>query len=454
MKNFPINRFNLPYPLGLALLALVLIGHFSRLAHADEDKGLKNTVAHLGNTEQVLPSDTHFPARRKSQFPSGFGYAVFPYPYSLPGLGSGLSLVGGAANIADTYTDAYGIVFGGDVKGMALGVSDIHLLPRQLILDLGYASLSKASIETYSTRGMNSRKDDYRLLEVGDTEFYGGRLTGTFIDRHFEVYGAWYGGASRLLSIRDSNGDLILKAQNAPREHVYTTILGTRIDLTDDYADPRRGVRLDIARSQSPSTGSGATYYVMDYNASAFIPHGRRSTWAFNLFRSDAVVTKKGETSLTALQNESGLQCSLIDDPVKQGQCNDVFVNMAAENRYGTATQLGGFSRLRGYPQGRFKGAHTQFFGTEFRWNLNEEETPFDLFVMKDVRTLLQVAMFYESGVSSDMQSDLWKRKNMRHTVGTGFRIVTASGTVLRADVGLGRDGPGVAIFIGYPWEL
>ena len=60
--------------------------------------------------------DPVVPDRRRDQFAKDFGYALFPYPYRLPGIGSGLSLVGGAANIADTYTDAYGIVFAGDVK--------------------------------------------------------------------------------------------------------------------------------------------------------------------------------------------------------------------------------------------------------------------------------------------------------------------------------------------------
>jgi hypothetical protein len=193
----------------------------------------------------------------------------------------------------------------------------------------------------------------------------------------------------------------------------------------------------------------------MDYSAAAYIPVGQRSTWAFNVFRSDAVVTRRGETNRQALQNEIGLNCeSLPGESQNRAYCDQVIDNMILENQFGTATQLGGFSRLRGYPQGRFKGAHTQFLGTEFRWNLNEEDRPFDLFIMKDVRTLMQVAFFYETGVSSDRSMDLWHRNKMRDTVGAGFRIVTASGAVLRADVGVGRDGPGVAVFIGYPWEL
>jgi hypothetical protein len=88
--------------------------------------------------------------------------------------------------------------------------------------------------------------------------------------------------------------------------------------------------------------------------------------------------------------------------------------NMVAENSYGTASALGGFSRLRSYSQGRYKGAHTLFFGSEIRWNLTEERKPFDIGIMKDVRTLLQLALFYEAGVTSDTLSDLSDHSMLR----------------------------------------
>ncbi len=73
---------------------------------------------------------------------------------------------------------------------------------------------------------------------------------------------------------------------------------------------------------------------------------------------------------------------------------------------------------------------------------------------MKSVRTSIQLALFYETGVTSDTRSDLYERKNMRDSYGAGFRIVTASGVVLRADLAYGKEGVNTAIFIGYPWEL
>ncbi len=391
--------------------------------------------------------------RRKVQFPTDFAYALFPYPYSLPGIGQGLGLVGGAMNIADTYTDAYGIIFTGDVQGAALGVADIHIIPRKLILDVGYGTVNEATIRSYSQRGMNTDKNDYVLIEFGDTEYYGGRMTATFLDRRFEIYGAWYQGAMKLKSIRDKDGNVIVESQDAPREHGSNTLIGARIDLTDDYYDPRRGIRLDVTRSYSPPRNSGPDYYVMDYNTTAYVPIGRRSTWAFNLLLSDAVVLRTGETNTAKLEQQQGLNCSdpnLTAD--QQKFCNEVISNMIANNTYGTATQLGGFSRLRSYSQGRYKGAHTLFYGTEVRWNLTDERTPYNIFIMKDIRTAVQVAAFYEIGSTADTRSDLGKI--WRESYGLGLRIVGASGVVLRGDLAFGREGFAPEIFIGYPWEI
>ncbi len=401
------------------------------------------------------PADNSLIAdRRKEQFTKDSGYALFPYPYSLPGIGKGVGLVGGMMNINNTYTDAYGILFAGEVRGASFGVADIHLVPRTLILDVGYGTVNEATIQSYSQRGMNTDKHDYRLIEFGDTEYEGGRMTATFFDRRFEIYGAWYQGAMKLKSIRDTDGNVIVEAKDAPRERGHTTLFGTRLDLTDDYADPRRGIRIDVTRSQTPPRDSGPDFYVMDYNTTAYIPIGRRSTWAFNFLRSDAVVLRTGETSTTNLGIQQGLNCDTIADPQQRQFCEEVLDNMAKNNQYGTATSLGGFSRLRSYPQGRFKGAHTLFYGTEIRWNLTDERTPFNIFIMKDVRTSVQVSLFYETGATSDTRSDITERKNMRDSYGFGLRVVTASGVVFRGDIGFGKEGVCPEIFIGYPWEI
>ena len=392
------------------------------------------------------------PERRRPQFQKSFGYAVFPYPYSLPGIGTGIGLVAGAMNIADTYTDIYGILFTGDVQGEAAAVGDIHLIPRTLIMEAGYGSVSKVSIQSYGQRGMNTDKHDYRILEMGDVEFYGARLVATFFDRRFEVYSAMFEGGGALKNLRDQEGNVIIASQNPRRERSTTLQIGTRLDLTDDYQDPRTGVRFDITRSSSPPRDLGPDYYVMDYNTTAYVPLGRRSTWAFNYLRSDAVVLRQGETDRATLEQQQGLNCATIADPAQQTFCTQVIDNMIANNIHGSATSLGGFNRLRSCPQNRFKGAHTVFYGTEVRWNLTDETTPFNIFIMKDIRTAVQLSAFYETGSTTDSRSELGDI--MRDSYGFGVRMVTASGLVFRGDLAFGKDGVAPAIFIGYPWEL
>ena len=389
------------------------------------------------------------PDRRKNQFATDYGYALFPYPYSLPGIGTGLGLVGGASNIAGTHTDAYGMAFGGDITGLALGVADVHVLPKTLILDTGLGSISSATIQSYSSRGMNTNKHDYSNIELADMLYYGSRLTATFVDRRFELYGAYYQGQSQVKSIREPDGTVIIETQNAPVTRGHVTLLGTRVDLTDDYADPRRGMRLDIGRSLTPPSDSGPDFYIQDMSATGYVPLGRRSTWAFNYFRSDAHVKRQGDMNPITVEKDLGLNCATATDPQ---QCNNFVNNTIANNAYGTATSLGGFSRLRSYSNMRYSGAHTRFYGTEIRWNLTDESTPYDIFIMKDIRTAWQVALYYEVGSTADIRSqvgDTW-----RSTTGIGLRMVTASGVVFRADVATGREGVSPNIFIGYPWEL
>jgi len=413
-------------------------------ASAEEEAGLMNSESNIVSV---------FPDRRKDQFSISPGYALFPYPYILPGIGSGIGLVGGAMNIADGYTDVYGIIFGGEVTGIAVGAADLHLIPQTLIVDVGYSDVSKVQIMSYSERGMDSGGEDYRLLGFNDAEYFGGRLTASFFARRFELYGGLYKGAAQLNSIRDKDGDMILEAQDAPREWGETTLLGGRIDLTDDYADPRRGVRLNVTRFSSPPVESGPDYYVQDYNLTAYLPVGKRSTWAFNFLRSDAVVNKRGESDPAKIQSIMGLNCSDPSlTPEQQQFCLQVVDNTIAHNINGTASSLGGFSYLRSYSQGRFSGAHTRFFGSELRWNLTDESTPFDIFVMKDIRTSMQLAFFYEMGTTADLRSevgDTWKE-----SFGVGFRMITASGVVFRGDIAYGDDGVEPQMFIGYPWEL
>ena len=392
------------------------------------------------------------PDRRKPQFMNDMGYYVFPMPYSIPGVGAGLGVMGIGMNMGGTYTDLFGFVLAGGLKGEGGGITDIHIVPKTLILDITGMNFGKATITSFKQRGMETDKHDFSYLQFNNYHFVGGRLTATFAERLFEVYGGGYKLGSELDKVLDQNNNTILEVEGSPKWRASVYGLGVRGDLTDDYYDPRRGVRLDVSRWWSPPVStSDPDFFRIEYNAAAYFPLGKRSTWVFNYFRSDAHVDRQGETDRAAVEQRQGLNCGTITDPRQREDCDNVVDNIIAANTYGTATGLGGTSRMRSYPNERFSGAHTVFYGTEIRWTLTEEARPFDIFIAKDVRTLLQVAVFYELGSAADLRSELGDL--YRPSYGVGFRMVTASSLVIRADVASGREGIETTIIFGYPWE-
>lgn len=393
-----------------------------------------------------------YPERRRTQFQRTPGYIAVPFVYNMPGIGWGYGVLGAATNVNESCADISGAVFGGDVEGGALGLDSVHLLPERLIFDMGGAYLKNASMEIYSDRGMSSDKEDFSIAGLEDSYFVGSRLTLTALERRLETYVGYYLGSTKLASVRDNEGRVIVKAEDAERSNSNTYIFGLRGDFTDDYMDPRRGVRLDASMWRTPPEGEGPDYLKTDVNLTGYVPVGNKSTWAFNYFHSDSLVLDEGETDADKLAADAGVDCSEISDAGDRKSCENFFAASAAENKYGSASLLGGYARLRSYKEGRYRGAHTRLLGSELRLNLTDENTPFDIYVMRDIRTAIQTALFYEIGTSADLESRLWK--TTRESYGAGLRIVTASGVVYRADLAYGDEGFQPSIFFQYPWEL
>ncbi|MDH3976363.1 MAG: hypothetical protein OEV42_19020 [Deltaproteobacteria bacterium] len=389
--------------------------------------------------------------RRRDQFLDEQGYYVFVTPYSLPGLGSGAGLVGAVSNVNNSYADFYTYMLDGDLEGGGFALSDVHLLSKRLIVDLTGSKFRKILIQSFGARGIGGDKDDYTLLEMDENNFLGARLTGTFFDRMLEFYTMGYDGGWHISKLRDSDGNLTQDLKDSDTIEYGVGIVGMRIDYTDDYQNPRVGLRFDVSASQVMERERHAVdQYAMQYNLTGYIPLRRRDTLVLNYFQADAVVRSKGETDRAAVENIYGFNCA-IGTPAEQQDCNDVVDNIISGNRYGTAGGLGGTSRMRAYPMSRFKGAHIRFAGVEYRWNITEESTPFNIWVAKDIRTSIQMAFFYEVAAVADKGSDLYDK--YRSDAGIGVRMATEGGFVIRGDVAYGREGPGVSIIIGYPWE-
>ena len=396
----------------------------------------------------TLPIEISAMERRKDQFYKEPAYLVFPLLYSLPGIGSGVVITGYAGNMFGTYTDAYGLLIMGEAEGTNFGVEDIHLISEQLILEVGRQDINKAFVNNYEKRGMDTEKDDYNLLEISKADSISGVLTLTFFDRMFEIFTSAYAQEYQVEAVRDRDGNIIAELEEPIRGESKTYRIGSVLDYTDDRQDPRKGIRFEVTLRNSPRQDEDdPDFYVLNHNATLHIPIGRLSTWVFNYFRSDALVTSEGETDPDTIREDLGFHCDPSDTECLEAE-QEVMNNIIAANKYGTATSLGGEDRLRSYPNNRFEGAHTQFFGMEFRWNLTEGFTPFNYFIWKDVRTNVQLAFFAETGRVAEKSDDLWG--DYRSSYGVGLRMLTGSGIVYRMDIAAGDEGivPTIIFFI------
>ncbi|MDH4246923.1 MAG: hypothetical protein OEW39_03815 [Deltaproteobacteria bacterium] len=383
------------------------------------------------------------PDRRKDQFPSEFSYLIFPAPYSLPGIGSGLLMLGVIGNALDTPTDFYGYKLFGEVSGTGLGVMEMPLGTNHLLLQLGKEDISRAQVNQYTTRGMQTHKEDYNLLDASDIHSRYGTLSLNLFDRRVEFLYDWSKFRARADAIRDYKGNLIrnIDARMENKGSSASLVL----DLTDDNYDPIKGVRLMFRRGlpESRKNTYNPEFHVDEWVLNGYIPMGAHNTLALDFFRSAAVVTATGELDPNVIGAVNGCPNGVPD-------CQPLINQALLNNKYGTARSLGGRDRLRAYPDGRFQGAQAEYIGIEFRWNYSQEVTPFNYWIWKDTRTGLQMAFIAEAGTVAETPDQLWKES--RKDAGVGFRMVTSSGAVYRADLLWGDEGFAPTIIVNYPW--
>ena len=384
--------------------------------------------------------------RRRDQFTKQYGQLFAPLPYSLPGLGTGLLLVGSFANIADTNAD-FALIGGvGDAQFVFTFLDELFIAPDLLYLQYLRAHGFKFAINQYKSRGMDSEKNDFYYGIGSYWDFNAPTLKLTFYDRMLEFGLGLNQQKGRFDKIVSPDPDDPTKqgetvaTYDPPREQTLSDKIefSVRIDYTDDYKDPRKGIRnIFYYDVQNASKDSDPSFDVVTNDLQIYIPVLEKSTIVFDLQTSDAIVKKKGETDYNTLLGE-------IKDPSLAKSQQQI-------NSNGTATFLGGGDRLRAYPQGRFQGAHMLYFATEFRWNFSESGGgQFDSLFFQDLVDDMQIAFFYENGSISEEKSDLGKIS--KSSFGTGFRLVNASGNIYRADLASGDEGTNFTVIIQYPW--
>ena len=388
--------------------------------------------------------------RRTEQFSTEFGYLTLPLPYVIPGAGRGIGFLGGFNNVPfggiETTLDLFAILITGDIGGGIVLATDVPIIPKMLLLDIGQGNFEKGSFRSYSDRRMNSDPEGYIISELSDTRFRFTRFTFTFFERMLDVFTFKTSNKSTLSAIRDKDGELIYEANRSFEGDSRSN--GFQIDWTDDRTDPRQGLKFIYTNSDSPATTEDSPdFFVENYNITAYLPVLSYSTFALNWYRSGATVREQGDTDLRNLITSETQTCLQNCDAATIAI---LAKNRQATNKYGSAGSLGGTERLRSYVGGRFSGAQVESRGAELRWNISDEKTAFDWYFIRDVRTGFQVAFFYEEGSVADKVSDLWNEK--KTSAGIGTRLVTGSGFVYRLDYATGTDGGSTIVIFDYPW--
>jgi len=388
------------------------------------------------------------PERRKDQFPVEPAHLLVPLPYSYPGIGDGFFLIGNMANIAGSTAD--GVVIGvvGDATGSVIQGDEIPLIDKRLLMHIYLQDINRAIVNNYEIRGMNG-SSDYNLLDITRADESRVQLQYTMLNRRLNFFLSHYTGRFALDAIRDSNGNIIQQLGDAYTLEESDTSIAFNLDFTDDYLDPRQGFRFGLTYADvNAGDIDDPEYYRIDYNALFYIPYSHNDVLVINYYQSDAHVEKIGNTNPADIQADLNLQCG--SDPACLEVEQQLIQNTINANTNGTATSLGGLSRLRSYPEGRFEGGRMAFVGVEYRWNIVDENTPFNYLFWKDVRTGKQIAFFAEAGSVAETSATLWDE--YRDSVGVGFRLVTASGSVYRADIAYGDEGSELSVFFFYPW--
>lgn len=399
-------------------------------------------------------SALEIPERRKEQRQTTPGHILTPAAANIPGIGFTYGILGSYFNIAGSETDVLAFRFWGDLSGVGLGVLDVPLGTDLLTLNVFGNDFDRAAIESHR-RGIDSDPEDRKLIELKSFSVLYGQLNLRLFERRWQLLYGMNQQKSKLAAIRDKDGGLISEGSGDSVQSVNRSI-GTFIDLADDRSDPRKGGQLEIYRYDKPSTDAKeADFYTMEYNGLGYVPIGQFSTWVFNLYRADAVVTRPGETDAAKVKENLGFRCDELTGAAAD-ECRrveDEFVDeQLSANRHGTGASLGGTQRLRSYVTNRYYAAHALAAGTEFRWNLTEEFTPFNIFIASGVRTGVQLAFFAEGGTVSDLVEDL--TKDWRYSYGSGVRFILASGFVVRLDLASGSEGTQPTLIFQYPWSV
>ncbi len=139
----------------------------------------------------------------------------------------------------------------------------------------------------YSSRGMESEKDDFNIF-VGD-KYILNKLETTLSlqERRIEISLYSQNENGRTIEIRDAKGEnpqtiaepILMNGQRNGAE--------IHLDWTDDLKDPREGLRFKSNTEFIPAVNTGSPEYnIFSFGLTYYLPVFEESAWALTVFSS------------------------------------------------------------------------------------------------------------------------------------------------------------------------
>lgn len=180
----------------------------------------------------------------------------------------------------------------------------------------------------------------------------------------------------------------------------------------DAVARPTRGIALGAGLGVQAGRTGQSDVLEQSLRATAYVPLGGRVTWATHLRLHDARPLRRAEAYDSEAEVAAALDadCTAVPDAAARARCVALAAGLAryiaASNRNGTATPLGGSTSLRAYRELRFRAAHTRLAATELRVRAGET---------------LELVAFVERGFAADDRAAVYDVA--RDSAGLGVRF-------------------------------
>tara|TARA_Y100001970_G_scaffold286588_1_gene409097 strand:- start:1167 stop:2450 length:1284 start_codon:yes stop_codon:yes gene_type:complete len=338
---------------------------------------------------------------------------------------------------------------GEDIDAYGITIIDFPVFSNNFTFSPARLSATKFSYAFYE-RGINSDPKRKFMIMADRVSQNIGEISYYFLDRQIEVFYTFFNAEIDFYGYKDYDGNIVsLKDVEGfgSGTSKWTERWGILVDDTDFRRDPRIGYFIKLDRWEWPNrTPQESSWFQYDLETTGYLPIiDMKLIMVLTQYMSTSKVIKPGNVNKFTCSEQQLLiypKCQIIVD--------EAYRRDLENSKKGRATALGGFERLRGYPEGRFFDEHTNFRGIELRYYFDSVDLDFDLFFAKGFLAEFQLAGFYEQGtVSPDLDGNFWS--NFKDSYGFGLRMITGS-AVARLDFGFSSEGGATTAYWDYPF--